>query len=79
MFRNWVIETNNMKLSKHKCHVSISGDTDEHIWTNMGDEKTWENAIEKSLGMEIGRDLNFDDHVPSLSEKKGRKLAVLAR
>ena len=29
--------------------------------------------------MKIGRDLNFDDHVPSLSEKKGRKLAVLAR
>ena len=29
--------------------------------------------------MEIGRNLNFDDHVISLCKKAGRKLAVLAR
>ena len=29
--------------------------------------------------MEIGRNLNFDDHVPLLSKKAERKLAVLAR
>ena len=45
----------------------------------MGDEKIWESAKQKLLGMEIGRNLNFDDHVISLCKKAGRKLAVLAR
>ena len=31
------------------------------------------------LRIEIGRNLNFDDHVISLCKKAGRKLAVLAR
>ena len=31
------------------------------------------------LGIEIGRYLNFDDHVISLSKKAGRKLSLLAR
>ena len=45
----------------------------------MGDEKIWESAKQKLLGMEIGRNLNFVDHVISLCIKAGRKLAVLAR
>ena len=42
----------------------------------MGDEKIWESAQQKLLGMEIGRDLNFD--VISICKKAGRKLAVLS-
>ena len=46
----------------------------------MGDEKiAKQSAKQKLLGMEIGRNLNFDDHVISLCKKAGRKLAVLAR
>ena len=45
----------------------------------MGNEKIWESAKPKLLGMEIGRYLNFDDHVISLCKKAGKKLAVLAR
>ena len=44
----------------------------------MGDEKIWESAKQKLLRIEIGRNLNFDDHVISLCKKAGRKLAVLA-
>ena len=44
-----------------------------------GDEKIWDSAKQKLLGMEIGRNLNFDDHLISLCKKAGRKLAVLAR
>ena len=44
----------------------------------MGDEKFWEIAKQKLLRMEIGRNLNFDDHVISLCKKAGRNLAVLA-
>ena len=45
----------------------------------MRDEKIWESAKLKLLGIEIGRNLNFDDHVISLCKKVGRILAVLAR
>ena len=44
----------------------------------MGNEKIWESAKQKLLGTEIGRNLNFDDHVISLCKKAGRKQAVLA-
>ena len=45
----------------------------------MGDEQIWESAKKKLFGIEIGRNLNFDDHVISLCKKAKRKLAVLVR
>ena len=42
----------------------------------MGEEIIWENANQKLLGMEVGRNLNFDDYVSSLCRKAGRKLTV---
>ena len=72
-------ETNNMKLSKDKCHPLVSGHMNENVWVKMGDEKNWETAKQKLLSMEIGRNLNLDDHLTSLYKKVGRKLAVLAR
>ena len=45
----------------------------------MGNEKIWESGKQKLLGMEIGRNVNFDYHVISLCKKAGRKPAVLAR
>ena len=32
-------ETNNMKLSKDKCHLLVSGNKYENVWVKMGDEK----------------------------------------
>ena len=68
-----------MKLSKNKCHLLASGHQYENVWVKMGNEKIWESAKQKLLGMEIGRNFNFDDHVISLCKKAARKLAVLAR
>ena len=48
----------------------------KNVWVKMGDEKIWESAQQKLLGMEIGRDLNFD--VISICKKAGRKLAELS-
>ena len=62
-------ETNNMKLKRGKCYLLVSGDKYENVWVKMGDEKIWESAKQKLLGMEIGRNLNFDDHVISLCKK----------
>ena len=45
----------------------------------MGDENIWEISKQKLLGMEIRRNLNYDDHVILLCIKAGRKQAVLAR
>ena len=68
-----------MRLNKDKCHLSVSGHKYENVWVKMGDEKIWESAKQKLLGMEIRRNLNFDDHVISLCKKSGRNVAVLAR
>ena len=72
-------ETNNMKLNKDKCHLLVSVHKYENGWVKMGDGQIWESAKQKLLEIEIGRNLNFDDHVISLCKKAGRKLAVLAR
>ena len=45
----------------------------------MGDKKIGERAKQKLLGVEIGRNLNFDDPVISLCKKARKKLAVLAK
>ena len=71
-------ETNDMKLNKDKCHLLISRHKYENVWVKIGDEKNWESAKQKLLGIKIGRNLNFDDHVISLCYKAGRKLAMLA-
>ena len=44
-----------------------------------GGEGIWENAKQKVLAIEIGKNLNFVDHVISLCKKAGKKLAMLAR
>ena len=68
-----------MKLNKDRCHLLVSGHKYENVWVRMGDKKNCESAKQKLLGIEIGRYLNIDDHVISLSKKAGRKLSVLAR
>ena len=72
-------EINNMKLSQNKYHLIVSGRKYENASVKIRNERIWESAKQKLLRKEIGRDLNFDDHVLSLCKKAGRKLAVLAR
>ena len=48
-------ETNNMKLNQDKCHLLLSRHKYENDWTKMGDEKIWESAKQKFLGIELGR------------------------
>ena len=68
-----------MKFNKDKCHRLVLGHKYENVYVKMRDEKIKESAKLKLLGIEIGRNLNFDDHVISLCKKVGRILAVLAR
>ena len=37
-------ENNYMQLNQSKCHFMISGNINEHLWVNVGDEIIWESA-----------------------------------
>ena len=63
-------QTSDMKLNKEKCHLLVLGHRYENVWVKMRHEKIWESAKQKLLGIEIGRNLNFDDHVVPLCKKK---------
>ena len=41
-------ENNFMKLNQDKCHFFISGNINEHLFAQVGDELIWESAEEKS-------------------------------
>ena len=50
-----LFEGNDMKLNKDKCHFLVSGHKCENVWVEMRDEKIWESAKQKLLGMEVRR------------------------
>ena len=68
-----------MKLNQDKCHLLVFGYENENVCANIGNEKIWESNKQKLLGLDIGRNLNFKEHVTSLCTKAGNKLSVLAR
>ena len=57
----------------------VSAHENEDIWANIGNKKIWESNKQKLLGLDIDRNLNFNEHVSSLCRKVGNKLSVLAR
>ena len=63
-----MVENNDMKLNQDKCHLLVSGYKNENLWTKQ-----------KLLGLDIDRNLNFNEHASSLCRKAGNKLSVLAR
>ena len=70
-------ENNNLKLNQDKCHLLVSGYKTENVWANIGNEKIWESNKQKLLGLDIDRNLNFNEHAYSLCRKAGNKLARL--
>ena len=68
-----------MKLNQDKCHLLVSRYKNENVWANIGNEKIWESNKQKFLGLDIDRNLNFNEHVSSLCRKVGSKLSVLVR
>ena len=68
-----------MKLNQDKCHLLVFGYKNENVLANLGNEKIWESNKQKLLGLDIDRNLNFNDHVSSLCRRAGNKVSVLAR
>ena len=72
-------ENNNMKLNQDKCHLLVSDCKNENVWANIGNEKIWESNKQKLLGLDIDRNLNFNERVSALCGKVGNKLSGLGR
>ena len=56
-----------------------SGYKHENVWAQIRDEIIWESNKQKLLGLQIDRNLNFNEYVSSSCKKVGKKLSVLAR
>ena len=59
-------------LPFYAIHLLVSGHKYENVSVKIEDERIWESAKQKLIRTEIGRNLNFDDHVFSLCKKAGR-------
>ena len=63
-------QNNNMKLNQDKCHLLVFAHKHENVSDQIGDEIIWESNMQKSLVLQIDRNLNFNELSP---------LSVLAR
>ena len=72
-------ELNYMKLNQDKCHFLISGNTPEYLWVQVGEYKIWESPQEKLLGLNIDKNLNFNQHLSIICKKASSKVRALAR
>ena len=70
---------NNMKLNQDKCHLLVFCYKHENVWAQIGDEIIWGSNGQTLLGLQIDRNLNFNEYVSSLCKKAGKKLSVLPR
>ena len=66
-----------MKAKSDKSHLFLS--TEAALVANIKNEIISNNEIDKLLGVTIDYQLNFDEHVSSLSVKAGQKLNALTR
>ena len=72
-------QNNYMQLNQDKCHFLISGNTNEHLWTKVGEKMIWESSQEKLLGITIDKNLKFTKHLENICKKASAKVTALAR
>ena len=72
-------EKNYMRMNSDKCHLFISGNKFEHLWTKIGNNRIWENGTVKLLGITIDNELKFDEHLSNVCLNSNRKLSALLR
>ena len=58
-------QNNNMKLNLDKCHLLVFGYKHENVLAQIGDEIIWESNKQKLLGLQIDRNLNFNEYMSS--------------
>ena len=72
-------EMNYMKLNTDKCHLLISGNKNEQMWSKLDRDIVWESNHVKLLGITLDKNLKFNKHVSNICSKANRKLIALAR
>ena len=68
-----------MKMNSDKCHLFISGNKFEHLWTKIGNNRIWGNRIVKLSGITIGKELGFDEYISNACLKANGELSALTR
>ena len=68
-----------MKLNTDKCHLLISDNKNEQIWTKLDRDIVWESNDVKLLGITLGNNLKFDKHLSNICSKANRKPSALTR
>ena len=71
------LSDNQMKGNEHKCHVLIS--TKETVCVNIRTTQITNSKCDKLLGIKIGSNLNFKDHIGCMYKKAEAKLNALTR
>ena len=72
-------EDNTMKMNASKCHLFVSGNKHEHMWTKIDDDQIWKSRTVKLLGITIDNELKFDEYISNVCKKTQRKLTALTR
>ena len=72
-------ESNYMKLNADKSHLTISGNKHGSLWIDIGNDEIWESSNVKLLGVNIDRDLKFNEHMLNICSKANKKLTILIR
>ena len=70
---------NCLKLNEDKCKLLISGNKEEVIIASVGKSLIIESHKVSLLGMQIDRELKFDEHANEKCNKAGKKLNALIR
>ena len=68
---------NSMKANPGKCHLLLSGSDSSKI--AIGNKTISSGKFEKPLGIKIGNNLNFKEHIESLCKKASQKINALSR
>ena len=68
-----------MKLNADKSHLTISGNKHGSLWIDIGNDEIWESSNVKLLGVNIDRDLKFNEHMLNICSKANKKLTILIR
>ena len=65
-----------MKINSDKCHLFISGNKVEHLWTKIGNNRIWENGTVKLLGISIDNELKLNEHLSNVCLKVNAEAAT---
>ena len=68
---------NEMKANADKCHVLLS--TSNELTIKINEIQIKNSQSEKLLGINIGNDLKFEDHINNICGKASAKISALSR